>query len=316
LPHVSGTVLLADIGGTHSRFALKDPHSRLSRVLSIRNDEVAGLEAAIERYIAHVGARPSAAVLAIAGPINGDEIALTNRAWHFRLDDIKARFGLNWIRAVNDFEAQAWALLTLGPGDTTPIGGVTGSPQGIRLVLGPGTGLGVAALVPFGATWLAVASEGGHVSFGPATDDEEPVFARLRSASGYVSAETILSGPGLMRLHAAVHRHSEPQTSEAIIAAAQAGDRAAQATLRLFVRLLGRFAGGAALMFKASGGVYVSGGLGTGLGALLDGGVFRAAFEAHPPHQKTLARIPTCLVTASEPGLLGCAALANARKSG
>jgi glucokinase len=312
---VPATILLADIGGTHSRFALKDPRGRPSRVLSIRNDDVAGLDAAIAGYMEHVGARPSAAVLAVAGPVNGDEIALTNRSWHFRLADIKTRFGLTWIRAVNDFEAQAWALLTLGPADTTPIGAVTGFPPGTRLVLGPGTGLGVAALVRTGATWQAVASEGGHIAFGPAAEDEEAIFRRLRGAHGYVSAETILSGPGLVRLHAAMHGGQEPDTPESIVAAARAGDGAAHDTVRCFVRLLGRFAGSAALMFKASGGVYVSGGLGSGLGALLDGAVFRAAFEAHPPHQMALARIPTRLVMAQEPGLLGCAALAQMQES-
>jgi glucokinase len=156
-----------------------------------------------------------------------------------------------------------------------------------------------------------VASEGGHVSFGAHATDEENVFARLREQCGSVSAETVLSGPGLLRLARALHPGSAYHEPETIVADAHCGEPMAQTITRLFVRLLGRFAGGLALTFKALGGVYITGGVASGLGPLLDDPQFRAAFEAHPPYQTLLKSIPTLLVTFEQPGLVGCAALAQ-----
>jgi glucokinase len=156
-----------------------------------------------------------------------------------------------------------------------------------------------------------VASEGGHASFGPQAADEVEVFARLREARGGVSAESVLSGPGLVRLARALDPRAACHESETIVASALAREPSAQAATRLFVRLLGRFAGSLALTFKALGGVYITGGVAGGLGPLLDEPQFRAAFEAHPPYETLLQAIPTLLVTCEEPGLIGCAALAD-----
>ena len=304
--------LLADIGGTYSRFAMTGAKGRPENIAVFANEDFAGLDAAIAAYLAQVGTRPNTAVLAVAGPVDGQEIALTNRAWRFRLADLAAQFGLSHIRAVNDFEAVAWALPLLDENDTRRLGSGAAPPstRGAKLVLGPGTGLGIAALVPAGDRWQAIASEGGHVSFGADASDEDPVFARLRER-GRITAETILSGPGLTRLHVAMCPGIVPIAPEAIVAHALAGDHAAAATARLFVRLLGRFAGDVALTFKAAGGVYITGGVATGLGPLLDEAIFREAFEAHPPYSAMLAAVPTYLITCEEPGLLGCAALAK-----
>jgi glucokinase len=309
---ITTRVLLADIGGTYSRFAFAGSDGRPHRVVTIDNDAFPALDAAIGSYLEEIDTRPDAAVLAVAGPVNGQEIALTNRGWRFHLGDLAEQFGLARIHAINDFEALAWALPRLGENDTRRLGAGTqrGAPLGAKVVLGPGTGLGVAALVPSGDSWQSVASEGGHASFGADTPEEEAVFSRLRRR-GHVSAETVLSGPGLARLHLALHPETAPLAPETIVAHAQAGERSARATARLFVRLLGRFAGDVALTFKATGGVYITGGVAFGLGTLFDEALFRAAFEAHPPYERMLAAIPTHLVTCAEPGLLGCAALAE-----
>jgi glucokinase len=271
----------------------------------------ADLETAIARYLQDTGARPQTATLAIAGPIAGDEVTLTNRDWRFRRSDLANRFGFSRLQIVNDFEAIAWALPRLTAAHTRRLGPRALRHDGVKLVLGPGTGLGVAALVPADGRWCAVASEGGHASFGAHAADEEDVFARLREEYGAVSAETVLSGPGLMRLARALHREGAHRDPGAIVTDAHAGEPKAQAITRLFVRLLGRFAGGLALTFKALGGVYITGGVATNLGPLLDDPSFRAAFEAHPPYQTLLNGIPTVLVTASEPGLIGAAAFAQ-----
>ena len=142
------------------------------------------------------------------------------------------------------------------------------------------------------------------------------MFARLREECGAVSAEMVLSGPGLLRLAGALHPERGYREPETIIAHAHSGDPQAQAITRLFVRLLGRFAGDMALAFKALGGVYITGGLACALGPLLDEPQFRAAFEAHPPHQTLLQTIPTQLITYDQPGLIGCAALARMSAGG
>jgi len=303
-------VLLGDIGGTHSRFALLGEDGRPADARAYDNDDFAGIEAVIARYLEEGAAKPTEAVLAAAAAAIGPEIALTNRNWRFGVEDLKARFGLDRMRVVNDFEAQAWALPLLGAADLRHLGGPSDLGHGPKVVLGPGTGLGVAALIASDHGWFAVATEAGHMSFGPAMPDEDAAFARLRGTSRG-SAEAVLSGPGLERLHIALHPETVACKAADIVAAARAHDASAIATTQLFVRLLGRFAGDMGLVFKATGGVYVTGGVAQGLGDDFDVAGFRAAFEAHPPYAELLARIPTKLIVRRQPGLLGCAALAQ-----
>ncbi len=309
-PASPGPVLVADIGGTTTRFAIAVPGGALRAVSIAVNDAAATFEAAIARYLEEQRVRPSAAVLAIAGPIGGDEIALTNRPWRFRLSSLKEIFGFRAVHAINDFEALAWAVVARRDCEILPLGSGGAGLDGAKVVLGPGTGLGVAGLVPLAqGGWHVVASEGGHISFGPADPDEDALFARLRQRHGPLSAETLLSGPGIERLYAALY--GDKLASHDIVRGALANDGRARACVDLFVRLLGRFAGDAALMFKAVGGVYVAGGVAVGLKGFMDTAIFRAAFEAHPPYAELMARVPTFLVTCHEPGLLGCAAFAE-----
>src|SRR5262249_27875621 len=154
---VKPAVLLADLGGTNSRLALAGSDGRPADTLIIENDSVPNLEGAISHYLAETGARPSAAVLAIAGPLEGAEVALTNRPWRFRPGELARRFGFAQLRLVNDFEAIAWALTRLTTDDAHPLGPVLVARPGVRVALGPGTGLGVAALVPVDGRWHVLA---------------------------------------------------------------------------------------------------------------------------------------------------------------
>jgi glucokinase len=304
------TTLVADIGGSKSRFALSNSSGAFERVLVIDNDTVAGLDAAVAHYLEETGAHPRAATLAVAGPVGGEEVVLTNRpGWRLRRGEFAKRFGFLQLRVLNDFEAIAWAVPLPGAAQTRPLGKPVAMRKGVKVVLGPGTGLGVAALWPANGRWHVLASEGGHASFGPQEADEVEVFARLREECDWVSAEAVLSGPGLVRLARALDPGAARHEPETLVAGALACEPAAQAAARLFVRLLGRFAGGLALTFKALGGVYIAGGVACGLGPLLHDPQFRAAFEAHPPHTSLLKTIPTLLITCEQPGLIGCAAV-------
>jgi glucokinase len=308
-------ILIADIGGTTSRAAFASLGGRPHGIVTIANDSIDGPEGVLARVLDGSALRPRAAVLALAAPVSGEEIALTNRAWCVRLPELSARFGISPIHAVNDFEALAWALPSLQRDDLQPIGEDRDFPAGVKLVVGPGTGLGVAALVPTGQGtshgFHVIATEAGHTSFGPAYADEEIIFHRLAETGAPISAETVLSGSGLAALHAAMHPDALKVKSEMIVRQARAGDRAARATVAMFVRLLGRFAGDMALTFRATGGVYVAGGVATGLGPLFDARLFRAAFERHPPYEAMLKDIPSALITCEEPGLIGCVAVAE-----
>jgi glucokinase len=305
------SVLLADIGGSTTRFAVCTPGGRPDRLMIVDNETVSGPEAAIRRYLGETGQSPKAAVLAVAGPVDGDEISLTNRPWRFNLDQVGSQFGFARVHALNDFEAVAHSLAVLHDGELRALGRGGAGGSGPRAVLGPGTGLGVGALLPNGEAWLALASEGGHVSFGPAAPDERIVFERLRNGAQFITAETVISGPGLERIYRALNPLGIPLEARTIVSQARAGAAEARAAIEMFVRLLGRFAGDVALSFKATGGVYIAGGVAMKLGPLFDTAVFRAAFENHPPYQDLLAAIPTWLVTCAEPGLIGCAAVAE-----
>jgi glucokinase len=303
-------ILVADIGGTNSRVGFADPGGRPQRILSIANDSVDGPEGVLARALEGM-APPPLAVLALAAPVASEEIALTNRDWVLRPKQLAARFGIAAIHVVNDFEALAYALPAFTDRDLQPIGEVVTFAHRVKLVLGPGTGLGVAALVPSGNDWQAVASEAGHVSFGAAYPDEQAVFDRLAESQMPLSAEHVLSGPGLSRLHLAMHPGILGLKPEMILRQARAGDREARATASMFVRLFGRFAGDMALAFRATGGVYIAGGVAAALGPLFDARLFRAAFERHPPYENLLKSIPSALITCPEPGLIGCAAVAQ-----
>ncbi len=217
--------LLADIGGSNSRFAVSEPGGRPGRVMVVDNESVSGPEAAIRRYLGETRLSPQIAVLAVAGLVDGDEIRLTNRDWRFNLAQVGERFGFASAHALNDFEAVAHALAVLRPDELRALGPVAAVCRGPRAVFGPGTGLGVAALLPNGSDWIAMASEGGHVSFGPAAPDERKVFQRLAQGSELITAETVISGPGLERIYRALNPLGIPLEAKTIVAQAGAGDR-------------------------------------------------------------------------------------------
>ncbi|MBL8395888.1 MAG: glucokinase [Candidatus Accumulibacter sp.] len=307
------TRLVADIGGTHARFALlgETGAPEMVRILPVAG--FAGPVEAIQAYLAELD-DPSlhAAALAIAAPVHQEPIRLTNATWTFTSDDIKSRLGLQQVLLLNDFTALALSLPHLGNNQLRQIGHGAPVDRATKAVLGPGTGLGVSGVLYHGGRWLALATEGGHCSLAPADGREASILALAWREFPHVSAERLLSGSGLPLLHrlvAAVDGQPEEPLSTAEIVARAVGGQDAQcsAVVDTFCAMLGSVAGNLALTLGAQGGVYVGGGIIPRLGELFDRSSFRARFEAKGRFASYLAAIPTYVVLSPTPALLGAA---------
>jgi glucokinase len=311
-------VLIGDIGGTNARFAIiverEAPPQDLPLVATA---DFPDFEAAVQDFVlTHTGLRPRAAVIDIAGPITGETAKITNADWVIRPAETIRRTGLEDIVLFNDFEALALALPSLVSGDLAFLGGNPEPAPGAKVVLGPGTGLGVGALLQARGLWVPAPGEGGHVEFGPAEPDEFAFWPRLEAEHGRIEAETILCGRGLLNLYRAVAAVDGADAgfespAEVTDAALAGSDPATVRTLALFCRLLGRFAGDMALIFMARGGVYLGGGIPPRILPFLSQGEFRRAFEAKTPHAGVMAGIPTWAITRDNPALAGLAAFAG-----
>jgi glucokinase len=306
--------LVGDVGGTHARFALVDEtgHVREPRTYLARDHE--SLAAVMAVYLSAVMGRkyPARAVIAVAGPVLEGEIEFTNLDWRISEGELLTAFEFEAVRLINDFAAQALACPRLAPVDLRPIGPtLRGDVDGPLVVLGAGSGFGVAGLARGARGDLAVATEGGHAAFAPGDDLEIEVLRRLRARFGRVSIERVLSGPGIFDLYRAlgdIESTQAPLTDErAVIAAAAAGDALAARTLDLFCGVLGAVAGDLALSFGARGGVFISGGIAPRLADRLATGPFRARFEDKGRLSDYVRRIPTSLVLHPHPALVGAA---------
>ncbi len=304
------SVLLADIGGTNSRCALGD-RGGVREIATFRNVDHESPAVLLGEYLARLpqARRPTRAALAIAAPIRGDRVQMTNIGWSFSRAEMQRHLGLASLHVLNDFEANAWSLPQLGPGDLAQLGGGTALTGGAKVVLGPGTGLGVASLVPVAGGWHAIAGEGGHVTL-PARDaQEEALIRRARDRFGHCSAERLLSGPGLSFLHEALHGGPELDAEE-IGRRIAAGDRDAAATLAAFFGFLATVAGDAALTLGALGGVYIGGGIVRRYREEFLRSDFRRRFEAKGRYAGYMGAIPTWLIVADNPALTGLLAFA------
>jgi glucokinase len=303
-------VLVVDVGATTSRFALARSDGALEAVRTIANDQADGIVTVIEAALAACGTvRPTGCVLAVAGPVDGDEVALTNRNWFFSQRKLKRALKLTHLLVVNDFVAAAHALPALRQADLVAVGGGRSEERGTMLVCGPGSGFGAASLQRMRGKPRVMPSEAGHMRLGAATSDEARIVAHLVREEGPVVVEHVLSGRGLIRLHRILS--GEEATTEEIIASARLGKNPARDTVNSFLRLFGRIAGDLALAFDARGGVFLAGGIGRALAPFFGSSPFRAAFEEHPPYQARLAAIPTSVIAHAAPGLVGAAILAG-----
>lgn len=306
----SPLVLLGDLGGTNLRLAL-DAGAGFERVETLAAAACPALESMLADYLhrhADLG-RPRIGALAVAAPVDGDRVHLTNLACSFSTADLHAALGLEELLVCNDLVAMALAVPRLGAGDWVAVGPACSPAGTVTGVLGPGTGLGTAALVRAGEGWLALPGEGGHATLAATDEREWAVVRALAARFGHASAERALSGPGLQNLYRALDgagAEAEPEP-EAIVAAARAGDDRAGAALELFFALLGVVAGNLALTLGASGGIYLAGGILPRIVDCLQASAFRARFEAKGRFCDYLAAIPTRLIVHPYPAFLGLA---------
>ncbi len=311
-------VLVGDIGGTNARFALvSKPGADPEQPRHLATRDYPSLEAAIADTIQHMPARPRSVIACAAGPVEGRTVHMTNANWSIDGAAVARAGKLEQGLVLNDFEAQALALPTVRAEWVRQIGDVHNTLGGSQLVLGPGTGLGAAALIEIGGRHFALASEAGHVDFGPVGAEEGAIWPHISMAShGRISAETVFSGPGLLRLHKArftARGLMAPQYDEKVLVERAMADRHGEdaETVRLFWRLAARFAGDMTMAFLATGGVTFSGGVLPRLVDLLDPVTFRARFEDKAPFGDLLRKVPTRIVTTGDAVLAGLGALAS-----
>lgn len=299
--------LVGDIGGTKVLLALADDAGNLVARRRFVSAEFANFDTLLADYLNAPHEPIAGGCLAVAGPVSGDgrSARITNLPWTIDAAVLEARFGLGPLTLVNDFAAVAAGVAALPTDRLLTLRAGEPAAGGLRLAIGAGTGLGVAALV--GETILA--SEAGHVGFSPQDDTQARIHAVLLAAHGRVTAERVISGPGL----AAIHRilAGESTTAEAVGARALAGDPAARRSVHVFFACYGAFAGDMAMAFMARGGVWLAGGVTHKLLPLLAAGPFLAAFDAKAEHAGLVRRIPVHAAADAEVGLAGAALLAR-----
>lgn len=308
-------ILVGDIGGTHTRLALAEPHGNDWRFARLERHPTGGdVAAGVARFLSETGSPAlEAAAFCGAGPLATDgRIRLTNADAVLDPAELARAAGVARASVINDFAAVAHAVPRLPPAAFASCGGGAAVPEAPGAVLGPGTGLGMAIFAPAGAGWTVISGEGGHCDLAPVDDEELAVWQRLRRQHGRVSAETVLCGPGLERLHAAI-APGRPLTAGQIAEAAWRGDAGAARAITIFTRWLGRVAGNLALTAGARGGVYLAGGMIPAWGNRFDVRAFRSGFEEKTLRAGWLAGIPSYVVHHAQPGLFGLAVMAAAR---
>ena len=318
--YADGPRLLADIGGTNARFALETSPGRVTLIDVLPCAAYPTLAEALQAYLASPAVQAAGfgtirnAALAIANPVTGDQVSMTNHHWAFSIAALREACGFEVLMVVNDFSALARALPHLADDQKKQVGGGSaraGTPLGL---VGAGTGLGVSGLIPCQAGWTALRSEGGHVTFSPANAAEVAILAYAWKEFEHVSAERLLSGDGLELIYRALAdaAGASPARLEApeITRRALAGECAlCDAAIEAFCCMLGTVAGNLAITLGAQGGIYIGGGIVPRLGARFAASGFRARFEQKGRFVGYLAQVPTFLITAEYPAFVGVSAI-------
>ena len=306
-----GPRLLADIGGTNARFALETGPGQFAAPLTLACADYPRFQDAAHAYLASCGEAVAHAVIAIANPVDGDAIRMTNHHWAFSIEAARAELQLATLLVVNDFTALAMALPSLGAAELMQVGGGAARAGGAIGLVGAGTGLGVSGLVALDGRWAALHSEGGHVAFSPADEREVAVLRYGWQRYEHVSAERFVSGPGIALIREAIAASRgeavDPDLTPADIAARAltGADPLCREAIDCFCGMLGTVAANLAVTLGAHGGIYIGGGVVPRLGAYFLASPFRARFENKGRFSAFTTRIPTWVITAEQPALAG-----------
>jgi glucokinase len=313
--------IVADIGGTNGRFAIVRD-GQVTERREYRNHGFPDLASLVKQYLSDAGSADDdveAACLAVAAPLSDDgEAKFTNAPWKVSVKELKATTNLPRVVLINDFAAQAYGLMVLGDADAKTVQAATTTPSktAARVILGPGTGLGCAALVPAttpDAPPVAVTSEGGHMGFAAETDDDRRILDAARAKFGRTSWERVCCGAGLALVHHALNPGDGlPGVADgdpsAVVKSAQADPKSAAArSVSTYCGLLGAFAGDLALVFHTAGGVWLTGGVIGHLGDAFDRAAFLARFVDKGRYKDWLTSLSVRIVTADDVALRGCA---------
>lgn len=318
-------ILVADIGGTNARFALAHIENGVVTVgdaQKFRAEDFETIRDAAGAYLEAVAVRSKTACFAVAGPVTDEQVEFTNSPWVLNIEEIKAALSLKRFLVVNDFEALASGVLSLRGEDLLSVKPGPGDPSAPVLVIGPGTGLGQALIVPFGDRFRVVSTEGGHVSFAPRTDEEIAVMKFVAREHPRVSVERLLSGRGLVNLHRALCAINEtPRISlhaDEITKAAMDGTYPiAVRAVNMFCELLGRVAGDAVLATGARGGVVLGGGILPQIRELFLKSAFVERFLDKGRMQYYVDDVPVRMIVRDGAALVGAAAMVGeAMKNG
>lgn len=306
--------LVGDVGGTNARLALCNlDNGEISEARTYSGLDYPSLEAVIQDYLKTQDAQISAGCVAIACPITGDWVAMTNHTWAFSIAEMKKNLGFSSLEIINDFTAVSMAIPMLKPEHLIQFGGdkpVAGKPIA---VYGAGTGLGVAHLIHVDKRWVSLPGEGGHADFAPNSEEEDIILEQLRTEFGHVSAERVLSGPGLVNLYRAIvkadHRQPENLQPKDVTERALADNCTdCRRALSLFCVIMGRFGGNLALTLSTAGGVYIAGGIVPRFLEFFKASGFRGGFEDKGRLKDFVQDVPVYLITHEQPGLLGAGA--------
>ncbi|MES2297978.1 MAG: glucokinase [Pseudomonadota bacterium] len=313
--YADGPRLLADIGATHARFALETAPGVFRSVRVLKCDEFGGILPLLHAYLAdHPGVRINHAAFALANPISGDLIRMTNRAWEFSTDEVRRELGLSTLLIVNDFTALAMSLPRLAGPDLMSVGGGAAIANSVIGVLGPGTGLGVSGLIPTADGFVTLGSEGGHSSFAPNDEREFAILQYGWRQLGHVSNERLISGPGMELIHRALAERNKvaaPQRSSQEIIEGALNDKEPLCleVLEVFCAMLGSVSANLAVTLGAVGGIFIGGGIVPRLGEWFASSPFRARFEAKGRFSEYLKQIPTSVIMTPNPAFYGVATI-------
>ena len=320
--YLDGPRLLADIGGTNARFALERAPGQIEAIRVLRCADHAEFVSAVESYLVEVG-QPVVrhAAIAIANPVQGDEIKMTNHHWAFSIDATRRRLNFDTLLIVNDFTALAMSLPHLEPTHLAQVGPGESRPGGVIGLVGAGTGLGVGGLIPTAGRWIALGSEGGHVTFSPADEREIAVLQYCWKTWPHVSAERLVSGPGIELIYQALAARSgmavdQLATPEIIQRALAGSDPLCVDVVDCFCGMLGTVASNVAVTLGTLGGIYIGGGVVPHLGEYFARSSFRRRFEDKGRFGDYLGNIPTFVITAPYPAFVGVAAILSEHLGG